>query len=67
MSDTLFREQSPTQEVIAARLALTLHKTPDEIRHMSMEDVDAVLYLIRCDNHKQQEEAKVQEEMSKLK
>lgn len=67
MSDTLFREHAPTQEVIAARLALTLHKTPEEIRRMSMEDVDAVLYLIRCDNHRQQEEAKVREEMAKVK
>lgn len=34
---------------------------------MSMEEIDAVLYYVKCENHKQQENSRVQGEMSKFK
>lgn len=48
------------------RLALILHKTPDEVRDMSLEDMNALLYLIHCENKKQEQEAKIRSEMSKM-
>lgn len=50
-----------------ARLCLLLHQTPEQIRRMTMEEVDAILYFEKCQNHKQQESSKVSSEMQQFK
>ena len=62
-----FQDASPTHEVIMARLCLLLHQTPEQIRRMTMEEVDAILYFEKCQNHKQQENSKVSSEMQQFK
>lgn len=67
VSAVFFQDAAPTPEVIIARLSLLLHKLPDEIRQMSMDDVDLVLYMVKCENHKQQQDSRINSEMSKMK
>lgn len=59
ISDALFRGSSPPVELALYRLAMLLHQVPDTIREMNMEDVDGMLHLLKCDQHKQTEEQRV--------
>jgi len=45
---------------------MLLHKTPDEVRDMSIEDADLILYLLHCQQHKEQEDANIRQGMSKV-
>lgn len=52
--------------MVVARLALMLHKTPDEIRMMSVPDMDLITYLVYCDEKRGKEEAQIRSEMNKM-
>lgn len=67
MSKAFFEDEPPTPEVLVARLCLLLHKTPSEIRGMTMEEIDSILYTVHCENHKQKEDGRVQSEMQNFK
>lgn len=62
-----FRDAAPTRDVIVARLCLLLHQTPEAIERMSWEEIDAILYTVKCENHKQSEGSRVQTEMQNFK
>lgn len=67
ISKAFFENEPPTYDVVVARLCLLLHKVPAEIRSMSMDEVDSILYTVHCENHKQQEDARIQNEMRNFK
>lgn len=52
--------------MVVARLALMLHKLPDEIRSMTVPDMDAITYLIYCEEKRNKEEAEIRAEMNKM-
>lgn len=67
MSKSFFEDEPPTPDVLVARLCLLLHKVPAEIRSMTMDEIDAILYTVHCENHKQKEDARIQSEMRNFK
>lgn len=52
--------------MLIARLALMLHKLPDEIRSMSVPDMDAITYLVYCEEKRNKENAEIRTEMNKM-
>lgn len=42
-----------------ARLCLLLHQTPEAVRKMTTEEIDAISYLLHCEQHKREEETKI--------
>ncbi len=53
--------------MLVARLSLLLHKLPSEVRQMSAEEADAIVYLLHCEDRQREEETKIAIEKSKMK
>jgi hypothetical protein len=53
--------------MVVARVALLLHKTPDEVRAMSIADITAILHLVHCENKKREENQRIEEEKAKFR
>lgn len=53
--------------MVVARVALLLHKTPSEIRAMTIEDIDSILHLVATENKKQSQDAELERQKSSFK
>lgn len=53
--------------MVVARLSLLLHKLPSEIRTLTATELDAITYLLHCDEHRRDEETKIAAEAGKMK
>lgn len=53
--------------MLIARLCLLLHKLPSEIRQMSAEEADAIVYLLHCEERQREDDTKIAIEKSKMK
>lgn len=67
ISGAIFRDEKPPLEMVVSRLCLILHKLPSEIRTMSIEELDAIGYLMQCDQKKTDEEARIRQAKSNMK
>lgn len=50
-----------------ARLCLLLHQTPAAVRAMTTEEVDAISYMLHCENHRKEEEMRIAGEKNNVK
>lgn len=67
ISNALFRDGKVPSEMVIARLCLALHKTPDEIRSMTLVDMDLITYVMYCDEKRSSEQARISAEMRNVK
>ena len=53
--------------MLVSRLCLLLHKLPSEVRQMSVEETDALIYLLHCEEHQREEGTRIAIEKSRMK